>query len=484
MMRGVRHRLGAVIVLLVAAEGAVGSSAALGQPRLMSAASERDNAVIQWNAALLEAVRRAKFAPVLTARALAITHTCMYDAWAAYDAQALGTRFWDALRRPVGDRTETNKRIAVSHAAYRALVDLFPADRETLFDPLMRRLGLDPTASSTTLATPDSVGYVACSAVVAWRRGDGANQTGEINRGLPYSDYTGYKPFNPPDRVLDPNRWQPLRAANGTVQRFQAPHWALVTPFALRSPAQFRPQPPVRSPDPSFIEQVDEVVRLSGALTDREKAIAEYWADGPASSTPPGHWNLFAQFVSRRDHHTLDDDVKMFFVLGNAMLDASIVVWDCKVLTDYVRPVTAIRMVYAGRTIDAWAGPRLGVRRIRGEQFQSYIPTPPFSEYTSGHSAFSAAGAEILELVSGGQTFGASDTVLAGSSLVEPVTTPSANVTLSWPTFDAAAREAGYSRLLGGIHFRDANVRSYEMGRKVAREVWQKAQALISGRMS
>ena len=80
-----------------------------------------------------------------------------------------------------------------------------------------------------------------------------------------------------------------------------------------------------------------------------------YWADGPSTETPPGHWMLFAQAVSRRDRHSLDDDVKMFFALGNALLDASIAAWDCKVAFDSVRPVSAIRFLFGGQ-----ADPLLG----------------------------------------------------------------------------------------------------------------------------
>ena len=78
-------------------------------------------------------------------------------------------------------------------------------------------------------------------------------------------------------------------------------------------------------------------MELSAGLDDRRKAIAAYWADGPNTETPPGHWNLLAQWVSRRDGHGLDEDVRMFFVLGNALLDASIAVWDAKRFYDWLR---------------------------------------------------------------------------------------------------------------------------------------------------
>lgn len=86
-----------------------------------------DNAVLRWNAALLQAVRSVRFAPPQTARALATTNTCMFDAWAAYDRRADGTPFGGVLRRPKSEHTLEHKTIAVSHAAHRALVDLFPS---------------------------------------------------------------------------------------------------------------------------------------------------------------------------------------------------------------------------------------------------------------------------------------------------------------------------------------------------------------------
>jgi hypothetical protein len=137
----------------------------------------------------------------------------------------------------------------------------------------------------------------------------------------------------------------------------------------------------------------------TGPATDRptlsssseHKAIAEYWADGPGSETPPGHWCLHAQHVSARDGHGLDEDARLFFALTAALLDAGIASWDAKRTYDSMRPITAIRFLFSGREVLAWGGPGLGPRRIRGEDRQPYIPTPPFGEYVSGHSTFSAA---------------------------------------------------------------------------------------------
>src|SRR5439155_571599 len=93
-----------------------------------------DNVAIRWDNAALQAIRVAKPGPPIAARALAIVHTAMYDGWAAYDDQAVGTRLGGSLRRPPVERTLANKDEAVSFAAYRALVDLFPTQTPAFND--------------------------------------------------------------------------------------------------------------------------------------------------------------------------------------------------------------------------------------------------------------------------------------------------------------------------------------------------------------
>jgi hypothetical protein len=447
---------------------------------LVAAAPRPDDTVLRWNSALLQAVRNLRANPVVAARALAVTHSAMYDAWAAYDRKAVGTETGDSLRRPRAERTLANKRVAVSYAGYRALVDLFPSQKAVLFDPLLVELGLDPGNHSTDPASPAGVGNAAAAAVLAFRHADGSNQLGDLNGGLPYSDYTGYQPVNSPDQIVDPNRWQPLAGPTGP-QSFLAAHWGNVFPFGLSSGDEVRPRAPAPHGSRAYERQAAAIVRLSRGLTDRQKMIAEYWADGPATETPPGHWNLHAQFVARRDRLDLDQQVQLFFLLGNALLDASIAVWDAKVHYDYIRPVSAVRFLFQGETIEAWAGPGLGTRAIPGESFRSYIATPPFAEYTSGHSCFSAASAEILQLFTGRPWFGASVTFPKGSSVIEPGLTPARAVTLKWRTFDQAADEAGFSRRLGGIHFRQSDLESRRMGKQIARKVWEKARQFIEG---
>ena len=128
----------------------------------------------------------------------------------------------------------------------------------------------------------------------------------------------------------------------------------------------------------------------------------------------------------------------------------------------------------------------MGTQTILATDFLTYQtpgsdPSPPFAEYTSGHSAFSAAGAEILSLFTGSDDFGASVTFAPGSSRFEPGITPEGEITLDWDTFSKAADEAGISRLYGGIHFEDGDINGRTLGREVGNAVFEQAQFYING---
>ena len=255
--------------------------------------------------------------------------------------------------------------------------------------------------------------------------------------------------------------------------------------FAL-SPGSLRSADwPARYGSADYRAQAQALLDLSAGLTDEQKMIAEYWADGPHSELPPGHWNLFAQFVSRRDHHGVDEhgierDVKLFFALTNAVSDAGCCAWDNKRAFDSVRPITAIHMLFRGRPVRAWAGPYQGTKLIDGAAWFPYqpttFPTPPFPEYSSGHSNFSAAGAEILGLFTHNDRFGGSVTLPAGSSRVEPAAVSASDLTLSWATFSEAANQAGISRRYGGIHFEQGDLDARATGRIAGRVAWEKAR--------
>jgi PAP2 superfamily len=484
MTRAAGSRLAASLAVAVVTYGSPVAATSPAEAQRSDRLRYHENVVLLWNDLALDAVRRSTLGPPMVARALAIVHTCMYDAWAAYDDMAVAAPPNATVRQPRHERTVRNKREAVSVAAHRAMVDLFP-QQQTLAGELMVRLGFDPLVAADDWTGPAGVGNAACTAVLAFRHADGANQLGDLAEGA-YADYTGYFPVNSPSQITDPNRWQPLTFSNGRTPSFLAPHWGLVTPFALPAGDAFRPGPPALYPEPEYVRQAEELLHISATLTDRQKIIAEYWADGPTSELPPGHWNLFAQFVSQRDRHSLDESVRLFFLLNNALFDTSVAVWECKRFYDYVRPVTALRYLFSGQTVEAWGGPFLGTRAIDGKDWLPYqigtFLTPPFAEYPSGHSGFSAAAAEILKRFTGSDAFGGWVVLGRGSSRVEPGLTPRRRVLLVWPTFSAAADQAGRSRRYGGIHFRSGDIVGRTMGRRVAALVWDKAHALFQGR--
>lgn len=445
------------------------------------------SAVLLWNEVVIQAIRVGTIGPPMVARALAIIHTAMYDAWAPFDRFAVASlpgatqRF---ARAATTAESLRHKEIAISFAAYRTLLDLYPAQKAT-FDAQMQLRNLDVNDTSQSADTPSGVGNAAAAILLASRRGDGSNQLGELNPGA-YSDYTGYAPVNSPAVINNPNRWQPLTFASGATPKFLVPHWGLVRPFAIGSGASMRPNivlPQFGSAE--YADQAQEIVQLTANLTDQEKVVAEYWANGPKTETPPGHWFLFAQDVSQRYRFSLDADVRMYMALGNAMLDASIGCWDCKRAFDYARPITAIRALYANQTIQGFRGPGAGIGPMPGAQWAPFQPgnfiTPPFAEFTSGHSTFSAAGAGIFSLFTGSDRFANSDTIVAGRLTTEPGI-PAQTITLNWPTFSAAAREAGRSRMLGGIHFRMGNEYGLSMGQRIAPKVAWKALGLFLGR--
>ena len=441
-----------------------------------------DTVVVQWNKVTLQAIADTGTGPTIGARALAIVHTCMYDAWTPYDKKAIATQP-NGIPDQKGKVGLSDINTTTSYAAYRALMDLFPSEA-SVFNTQMQTLNLDPANTSTDTTTPTGIGNVAAQAVLTYRHGDGSNQANG------YADTSGYVPVNSdPNHVVDPNHWTPqfLKGSTVNVQKFLTPHWGSIAPFALTSGSQFRPSAgPLQVTQSSFQKEVDDVVALSAQLNDTSKTIAEYWSDGPHTVTPPGHWDLFAQFVaahavSKNLQHNTTDDIMLFFALTNAIFDASIACWDCKRHYDSMRPVTAVHYLYAGKQISAWGGSGQGMQSIDGSTWKSYIATPAFAEYVSGHSTFSGAGSYILSQVVKNGAFGNSYTAPTGSSLIEPGITPASPITLSWSTFNDAAVQAGMSRRYGGIHFQQADEDGRALGTSVAQQAGAKALAYIQG---
>jgi hypothetical protein len=526
-----------------------------------------DSVILRWDEELLSLIRAypPQTGPTITARALGVFHTATYDAWAAYDPTAKGTRLDGPMQQTSGN-TLANKEVAISYAAYRVLIDLFPPSsfppkggykapdvflREVLGYPADQPIDDTLAGPNATAATPAGVGNLAAKAVLDYRRGklprdtsapnygDGSNQVGDDPKGttgVRYSDTTSphYTWQNQWNDLPVPNKWkwQPLcvlTAPDGVnawkadhslplltpsscpappapagsyyvQQRPLTPQWGNVLTFSGKGPAEFKYMasgPPkgaggVGYSDADVATALADTDLSSPIDGDLKKAKAEYWADGPGSVFPPGHTAIFAQALSRKkfinstdSNAKLDHDAKLFFMVGNAMMDASIASWWQKYKYDFWRPVTAIRYVYSGQQVKSWRGPGQGFKMVDGKDWMPYqalnVVTPAFPEYVSGHSTFTAAGASLLSLFNGGDTFGASVKILQGSSAIEPGITPTTDVTLSWATFSDASNEAGWSRRYGGIHFYSGDMHGRAIGRQMAQYVYSKAQSYITG---
>jgi len=480
-----------------------------------------------WIGAATQGVRNQPQGPTVASRLYGILGTAMYDAWSAYEATPISTVLGDTLQRPTSENTQANKQEAISFAAYRVLTELLPTQTANL-TARMNSLGYNPNNTSTDTTTAAGIGNTIAATLMNARRNDGSNQ---LNN---YVDTIGYSTPNTPTQVVNIELWTPESVpidSGSALQRYLTPHWGTVQSFSLTDNAQYRPPEIIRflldpnaSADlqagtitrangtvvpisaalvgvdinPAFIQQAVDVVEFSANLTDEQKLIAEFWEDGPGTPFPPGTWMEFGQDISQRDNNTLDEDVQLFFALGNAVMDAGIATWEAKLFYNSARPVRVIREL--GRLgligtdsngdgvfeINAWGGPGLGTITIPATQFLTYQnpfgpPSPPFAEYTSGHSAFSAAGAEILRLFTGSDVFGGSVTFAPGTSAFEPGITPGSSVTLFWDTFSEAADEAGISRRYGGIHFLDGDIQGRILGRRVGGSVWNRSQFFING---
>jgi PAP2 superfamily len=435
--------------------------------------------------------------PTVTSRYLGLIFTAIFDAWSRFDKTATPVYLKNVERQT--DKSLKNKEIAISYAAFRAMNDYFYSD-SILLKNYMIELGLDPNNRSLDPNTPEGIGNLAAKAVIEARQNDGSNQDGtEISDepksdlknplsfsrntegvlGKPFSDYTHYQPVNTPDKNVDINRWQPKYFADGKGGRFAptclTPFWGRVKPFSLKTADQFRPPPPPLVGSEQLKKEVTEVVELQAHLTNEQKALVEFMRDGPKSVQQAGHWLLFAQDVSKRDNHTLDEDVKMYFLTEITAMDAFIAAWDAKIYYDFARPFALVHHYFKDKKIQAWGGEGKGTVEMRGQNWRPYSPEtfvcPAFPSYVSGHSCVSAACGEVLRLFKNNDAFGKEVRLVPGK-MTEPNHVGD-TVTIRFQTFTETANMAGLSRVLGGYHIQADNVAGLALGRNVAKVAWK-----------
>ncbi|EGG13836.1 hypothetical protein DFA_11597 [Cavenderia fasciculata] len=469
---------------------------------------------VTWINMALKCVHNSKPtpAPTIVSRSLAMVSTVMYDTWAYYDdvctskklneLNGLFARGEYFIRSKNHTLDKVGLKESISFAAYRVLADLWPGQVEEVLDVRMKQLGYNPKYIDTTKSVHAGIGNLAATKILQSRWRDGSNQKGD-HPGAPnnYTDYTNYAPRNDPQpaTMRCPDNWQPLLIpnVNATIepapQKFTTPQWPTVKAFSFTSPSEIRSStPPPLAKDETtreqLLEEAKELVGYTMDMTDEIKMIAEYWADGPSSVTPPGHWHFFAMDISDRDHHTLEQDVKMYFMLGNAVMDAGIVCWDSKRFYDNARPATMIPYLLGNDTVTGWNGAcleKVSFSLANWIPYQDpYFVTPPFPDFTSGHSTFSAASAEILKRFTGSDDYINGFNAAKGSSAFEkdcPYDVPSRDITVQWKTFSEAADQAGLSRRYGGIHYKTADLAGRKNGRDIGGLVYDKAQLLFQG---
>jgi hypothetical protein len=577
---------------------------------IIPSAAQAQSVARQWNDLLLDAIRIDTPRPTVHARNLFHISAGMYDAWAAYDPVAAG---YLTNESQTAVDIEAARAEAVSFAAYRILNNRFAASPGAAtslatFNAKMDALGYDRTNTSTVGNSPAAVGNRIAANIIAHGMTDGSNQAGN------YADTSGYVPVNPPlvvqstgNTMNDPNRWQPLTvptATGGTAtQSFLTPHWGEIATFGMtKAPGTVHhdPGPPPFLGTPSAntykMEFVD-VARLESYLSpddpttidispgamgnnplasnagtghpvnpatglpyapnvmkrgDFGRVLAEFWADGPRSETPPGHWNTIFNAVSshpalqKRIGGTgpvvsdLEWDVKGYFALNGAVHNAGITSWDIKEAYNQVRPISAIReMARKGQSSDP-SGPSYhpdGIPLVNGlvelitaattasgqrhehlagnegkiailqwlghppdpaNQYggvgwklgEAWVPyqartfvTPPFPGYTSGHSTFSRAAAEVLTELTGSEFFpgGLFEFNASAGNYLTFEDGPSANVTLTYGTYYDASDAAAQSRLWGGIHVEADDFMGRRTGSVIGKDAYALAELYFTG---
>ncbi len=408
-----------VLVLAVAACGACTAGGTPREAYVREGCERRELAghsvARLWNEALLHAIERDTPAPTVHARNLFHVSAAMWDAWAAYDPDADG---WLVREKPRADDVQAAREAAMSFAAYRLLLHRYSyaSGLQETFDELVETLEslcyrLDYVETGGD--SPAALGNRIAAAYIARGRDDGANEA--LRYAAPR--YEPANPplvvAEPGARMRDPSRWQPLALARivaqngipvpGSVQSFIGPHWGHVRAFALPASTDGVPIDPGAPPgfaEAEFKRDALAVIRLSSQLDPRDgveldvgpgarggntlgandghghdvnpatgeayapnvvrradwaRAIAEYWADGPHSETPPGHWNTVANEVSDfpeirhriggrgPELDRLEWDVKLYLALNGAVHDAAVAAWGLKGHYDSARPISMIR---------------------------------------------------------------------------------------------------------------------------------------------
>ena len=394
-----------------------------------------------WYKLMLELVRHTPtYTPPVASRAFAYVGITGFEAVAGGtdDLQTLAGQVNGLTALPARDGTLPYDDGVVLQAALSTAVKTFFSNTGPTGQRAMAAMARVLTEKTTAdlpediAARSTALGVAIAQHVIDWSLTDGGAVV--ENMGFPY-EYTLRQA---------PEAWVPTSKIV-QQQKPLLPDWGNNRTFAMPDGATCGlPPPPAYSTEPgsAFYAEAKEVYDTVKDLTPEQRQIARFWSDDPMlSPTPPGHWISIAMQVQTATGAPLSEQVDLQARLGIALADAFIGCWNAKFEYDLLRPVTYIRA-----TMDP--------------KWEPLLITPPFPEYPSGHSTQSGAAAEVLTAFFG-EDFAFEDATHLDDGLKPR----------QFPSFWAAAQEAGMSRLYGGIHFRSAIDQGLEQGRCIGRHV-------------
>jgi hypothetical protein len=388
--------------------------------------ADDSDVVLDWNAATLNAIEAdGSLSPVQAARNLAVVHAAVYDAVNAID------RSYTPYRVEVdpSDVADASPEAAAAAAAHQVLVDLFPEQRESFDRQLSRSLAEIPDGESKSQGI--ELGEDVAEQILAWRSTDGSTEA-----------QGAYTPGN------EPGDWRPT-PPNFTPAVL--PQWGRVTPFAIRSPLDYRTDGPPELTSDQYAAEFDEIKELgelnSTTRTPDQTEIAKFWSfDRPDSFSVSGFWNKIAQEVSLEQGNTLAENARLFAQLNFAQNDAAgIVALDSKFTFNFWRPETAVREA------DTDGNPNT----VADADWTPLIPSPPNPDYLGGHALGGGAAAAVM-------------TSVFGEDFSFTTTSPELpGISRSYDSFYQAGLEDSESRIYGGIHMRAASDDAFAIGQEI-----------------
>jgi hypothetical protein len=278
---------------------------------------------------------------------------------------------------------------------------------------------------------------------------------------IDWSDKDNYKQSRSfPKFSIDLDDKQRWRTTPPAYMDAVEPHWNKIRTLVTDSAQQFKPIPPTKfdtNKNSDFMKEVMEVYNTGKNLTVEQKAIADFWDCNPFKMnitghvmhatkkiSPGGHWINIASQVLKKTNSDFVKTTQVYALLSIGLFEGFISCWDEKYRTNLIRPESIIN-----EYID--------------QEWRPYIQTPPFPEYTSGHSVVSATSSTILTSIFG-ENYAFTDSTEVRFGLEAR----------SFPSFKAAAEQASISRLYGGIHYRPAIENGAVQGKKIAEYILQK----------